>query len=91
MHEIFSDVVPHYEEGVSDGSILTEYPRELSEVILIPTNWLNPLVIETDVDSMENRVRFFNSMLKNMGIELLDKQMMESYMRYCTLVNQKLK
>lgn len=94
MHEIFSDVVPYYvqpvvEQGVSDGSILTAYPRELSEVILMLSNlWLNPLVIETDVDSMEKRVRFFNLMLKKMGIELLDEQMMESYMRYYTLVNQ---
>ncbi|WP_324825822.1 TetR/AcrR family transcriptional regulator [Sinanaerobacter sp. ZZT-01] len=95
MHEIFSDVVPHYvqpviEQGVSDGSILTEYPKELAEVITMLTNlWLNPLVIETDVDSMEKRVRFFNSILKNMGIELLDEQMIESYRRYCALVNQK--
>jgi AcrR family transcriptional regulator len=95
MREIFSDVVPYYmqpviEEGVADGSIHTEYPKELSEVITMLTNlWLNPLVIETDVDSLEKRVRFFNLMLKNMGIELLDEQMLESYRRYCTLANQK--
>lgn len=96
MREIFSDVVPYYmqpviEQGVADGSIHTEYPRELSEVITMLTNlWLNPLVIETDEDSMEKRARFFNLMLKNMGIELLDEQMLESYRRYCTLANQKL-
>lgn len=95
MHEIFSDVVPHYvqpviEQGVADGSIQTEYPRELSEVIIMLTNlWLNPLVIEMDVDSMEKRMRFFNLMLKNMGIELLDEQMLASYRRYCTLAKQK--
>lgn len=95
MREIFSDVVPHYvqpviEQGVADGSIQTKYPRELSEVIIMLTNlWLNPLVLETDVDSMEKRVRFFNLMLKNMGIELLDEQMLKSYRRYCTLANQK--
>lgn len=92
MREIFSDVVPHYvqpviEQGVADGSIQTPYPKELSEVIIILTNlWLNPLVIKTDVDSMEKRVRFFNLMLKNMGIELLDEQMLKSYTRYCTLI-----
>lgn len=88
--------MPHYvqpviEQGVADGSIQTEYPRELSEIIIMLTNlWLNPLVLETDVGSMEKRVRFFDSMLKNMGIELLDEQMVESYRRYCTLANQKL-
>lgn len=96
MREIFSDVVPRYvqpviEQGVADGSIQTEYPRELSEVIIMLTNlWLNPLVLETNVDSMEKRVRFFNLMLKNMGLELMDEQMLESYRRYCTLANQKI-
>ncbi len=95
MREIFWDVVPYYiqpviEEGVADGSIHTKFPRELSEVITMLTNlWLNPMVIETDVDSMEKRVRFFDLMLKNMGIDLLDEQMLESYRRYCTLANQK--
>lgn len=95
MREIFSDIVPHcvqpiVEQGVADGSIQTEYPKELSEVIIMLTNlWLNPLVIETDVDSMEKRVRFFNLMLKNMGIELLDEQMLVSYRRLCALANQK--
>lgn len=62
--------MPHYvqpviEQGVADGSIQTEYPRELSEIIIMLTNlWLNPLVLETDVGSMEKRVRFFDSMLK---------------------------
>ncbi|WP_027399412.1 TetR/AcrR family transcriptional regulator [Anaerovorax odorimutans] len=94
IREIFLDVVPNYvqpviEQGVADGSILTEYPRELSEVIIILTNlWLNPLVLEADVDSMEKRVHFFNLMLKNMGIELLDEQMLKSYRRYCTLANK---
>lgn len=93
MREIFLDVVPHYvqpviEQGVADGSIQTKYPRELSEVIIMLTNlWLNPLVLETDVDGMEKRIRFFNLIL--MGIELLDEQMMEFYRRYCTLVDQK--
>ncbi|WKY43260.1 TetR/AcrR family transcriptional regulator [Eubacteriaceae bacterium ES2] len=94
IREIFFDIVPNYmqpiiEEGVADGSLQTEYPRELSEVIIMLTNiWLNPLVLETDVESMENRVRFFNLMLKNMGIELLDEQMLQSYRRYCILASQ---
>ncbi|KAF5073723.1 TetR/AcrR family transcriptional regulator [Anaerotignum sp.] len=95
MREIFSDVVPHYvqpvmEQGIADGSIQTAYPKELSEVIIMLTNlWLNPLVINTDADSMEKRVHFFNLLLKNMGIELIDEQMLKSYRHYCNLANQK--
>lgn len=97
MREIFSDVVPFYvqpviEQGVADGSIKTAYPRELSEVLITLTNlWLNPLVIEADVESMENRMRFFNALLDNLGIALLDEPMMEAYRQYCVLANQKAK
>ena len=65
---------------------LTEYPRELSEVIVLLANiWLNPLVIRADLSEMEGRVRFFNELLCGMGLDLLDDEMLESYIRYCRL------
>ncbi|MDD3339856.1 MAG: TetR/AcrR family transcriptional regulator [Lachnospiraceae bacterium] len=91
IREIFYDVVPYYiqpviEEGIRDGSIVTEYPKELAEVITLLANiWLNPLIIEADAESMERRVRFFNSILRAAGINLLDEQMLDSYKRFCAL------
>jgi len=95
IREIFSDVVPNYvqpviEEGIADGSIQTEYPKELSEVIIILANlWLNPLVIESDLGSIERRIRFFCLMLKDMGIDLVDEQMLESFRYYYTSIDQR--
>lgn len=89
MREIFSEVAPKYifpviKQGIRDGSIVTEYPRELSEVIVLLANiWLNPLVIRADLSEMEGRVRFFNELLCGMGLDLLDDEMLESYIRYC--------
>lgn len=91
MREIFSEVAPKYifpviKQGIRDGSIVTEYPRELSEVIVLLANiWLNPLVIRADLSEMEGRVRFFNELLCGMGLDLLDDEMLESYIRYCRL------
>ena len=91
MREIFSEVAPKYifpviKQGIRDGSIVTEYPRELSEVIVLLANiWLNPLVIRADLSEMEGRVRFFNELLGGMGLDLLDDEMLESYIRYCRL------
>ncbi len=92
VQEIFSDVAPNYvkpvlEQAIKDGSIKTDYPKEMAEVIILLTNlWLNPLVIRTDADNMEKRVRFFNDLLKRYNIELLDEEMLNSYKRYCTLI-----
>lgn len=91
MREIFSEVAPKYifpviKQGIRDGSIVTEYPRELSEVIVLLANiWLNPLVIRADLSEMEGRVCFFNELLCGMGLDLLDDEMLESYIRYCRL------
>lgn len=89
LREIFYDVVPHYvrpviEAGIQDGSIKTDDPEELSEMLILLTNiWLNPSVIEADVATMARRVRFLDKALRGMGIELLDEPMIESYARYC--------
>lgn len=91
IQSIFNDVAPNYvrpilDEAIKDGSIKTNHPKEMAEVIILLTNlWLNPLIIETDVDEMENRVKFFNEILTKYGIELLDDQMLAAYKRYCTL------
>ncbi len=86
---IFYDVVPHYvrpiiNEGLEDGSIKTDYPEELSQVIVMLTNlWLNPMIIQADIETMSKRVRFFDKMLQCEGIKLLDEQMMNDYINYC--------
>ena len=71
LQEIFHEVVPFFvrpviEQGGRDGSIQTDYPKELSEVIVLLANiWLNPMVIKAEIGELANRVRFFNSLLKN--------------------------
>ena len=51
LESIFNEAAPNYLEpiirqGVKDGSIQTEYPRQLAEAILILSNiWLNPMAV----------------------------------------------
>ncbi|MDO5572589.1 MAG: TetR/AcrR family transcriptional regulator [bacterium] len=92
VNEIFSDVAPHFvqpiiEQGQRDGSIQTDYPKELAEVVSLLTNiWLNPFVVCSNLEEMQKRVCFFHELLKTQGLELLDDDMMESYTRYCKVI-----
>lgn len=85
IENILEKAVPVYiqpiiEQGMRDGSIRTEYPRELSEVLVILTNiWLNPEVIEASPEMMLHKVRFFDEILKGMGLDLFDEQMYQRY------------
>lgn len=73
-------IQPIIEQGMRDGSIRTDYPRELSEVLMILTNlWLNPAVIEATPEMMLRKVRLFDEILKGLGLELFDEQIFQRY------------
>ncbi|TYP69489.1 TetR/AcrR family transcriptional regulator [Paenibacillus methanolicus] len=73
-------IQPIIEQGMRDGSIRTDYPRELSEVLLVLTNlWLNPAVIQTSPEMMLRKVRLFDDILKGLGLDLFDEHMFQRY------------
>ncbi len=85
IENIFEKGVPLYiqpiiEEGMRDGSIQTDYPRELSEALMILTNlWLNPVVNQATPELMLRRVKLFDEILKGLGLDLFDEQMIQRY------------
>lgn len=78
-------IQPILQQGIDDGSIRAEDPRELAEAIMVLSNvWLNPLVSMTDEAGMRRRCRTFNALLDGVGIpRLLDEEMIEGYVAYC--------
>ncbi|MFD1957087.1 TetR/AcrR family transcriptional regulator [Paenibacillus thailandensis] len=85
IENIIDKAVPIYiqpiiEQGMRDGSIRTDYPRELSEVLMVLTNiWLNPAVIPASPEVVLRKVRLFDEILKGLGLELFDEQMIQRY------------
>lgn len=85
IENIIDKAVPVYiqpiiEQGMRDGSIRTDYPRELSEVLMILTNiWLNPAVIPASSEVVLRKVRLFDEILKGLGLDLFDEQMIQRY------------
>ncbi|MBB6634157.1 TetR/AcrR family transcriptional regulator [Cohnella thailandensis] len=85
IENIIEKAVPIYiqpiiEQGVRDGSIRTDYPRELSEVLMVLTNiWLNPGVIPASPEVVLRKLRLFDEILKGLGLDLFDEQMFQRY------------
>ncbi|MGW8821559.1 TetR/AcrR family transcriptional regulator [Paenibacillus lautus] len=85
IENIIDKAVPVYiqpiiEQGMRDGSIRTDYPRELSEVLMILTNiWLNPAVIPASPEVVLRKIRLFDEILKGLGLDLFDEQMIQRY------------
>ena len=95
LKSVIEDSVPNYiqpiiEQGVIDGSIKTDYPLELSEMVMLLSNlWLSPMIFEAPPENMLRRCRFFMELLNGIGLDLLDEQMVEQYEKFYRLYSEK--
>lgn len=89
ISEIYTFVVPRYIEpiirqGVEDGSIKTEYPKELAEVIITLLNiWINPLIVPASDEETERKLRFFKQLLDGFGLPIFDEDIIMETTKYC--------
>lgn len=82
-------VLPIIEQGIRDGSISTEYPKEIAELIMLVGNlWLDPMIFDDDPEGIYRKCRVFDSMLRSFGLDILDesvcvrlKELTEIYLR----------
>lgn len=78
------------EEGIADGSIHTEFPRELAEVLMLVSNvWLNPMIYHSSLEETVHKLKFYQYTLKLWGLDILDDEVIASLEGYTVLYNQK--
>ena len=78
------------EEGIGDGSIRTEYPRELAEVLMLVSNvWLNPMIYHSSLAETVQKLKFYQYTLRLWGLDILDDEVITSLEEYTVLYNQK--
>ena len=75
-------LTPYYqallEEGNRDGSLRTDYPRELAELLpLLTSLWLLPSVFPATKGEMKRKFQFLGEMLAAMGVPLFDESIQE--------------
>lgn len=77
------------EEGICDGSIQTEYPRELSEVIMLMGDfWLNPMIYHCEPQDTVRKMKFFQQTLKQWGVDVIDDACITSLEKVSTMINE---
>lgn len=71
-------VLPIIEQGIADGSIETEYPKELAELILLVGNiWLDPMIFDDDPEGIYRKCKMYDKMLRAFGLDILDESVFE--------------
>lgn len=97
MQAIINETVPKYvkpiiQQGIEDGSIKTDHPQELAEVISLLTSiWLNPMIFYSEPQDMLHRFQFFQQLLQGVGLELelLDSDITNSFLELSRIYTEK--
>lgn len=74
--KIFQELVPEIQkavdEGVQDGSIKTDYPEEIAELLMLTLNlWIGFRVSELSEEDLKRKILFIKKTFEGLGVPLL--------------------
>ena len=94
MRSIFTEVVPCFvdpiiRQGMADGSIRTEHPKELAEaMIILADGWINPIVQPTTPEEIRARCAVYNQLFCGFGIDgLIDQEIVDALLSYAEMAH----
>ena len=96
LHETIEEAAPNYilpiiKQGISDGSIQTDYPEQLAELILLTANvWMNSMIFDSSEEESHRKFMVFSQMLKGLGLDVVDDEILER-LQELTAIYQKSK
>ena len=77
----YQNLLPYWleliQEGQEDGSIKTDQPKELAELLILTDLWMIPSLFPGNIDDIKNRYKFVTVMLGKMGLPLYDEEMID--------------
>lgn len=82
LHDTIYEAAPNYilpiiKQGISDGSIQTDYPEQLAELILLAANvWMNPMIFDNTEEESYCKFMVFSQILKGFGLDIVDEEML---------------
>lgn len=91
LHDTIENAAPNYilpiiRQGISDGSIETDYPEQLAELILLVANvWMNPMIFDSSEDETYRKFMIFGQMLQGFGLNIMDDEMLERLQELASL------
>lgn len=71
-------ILPIIEQGISDGSIQTDCPAELAELIILAANiWMNPMIFNNSAEEAYRKFIVFRQMMQGFGLDIVDEEILE--------------
>ncbi|MCM1149240.1 MAG: TetR/AcrR family transcriptional regulator [Butyricicoccus sp.] len=94
LHDTVEYTAPKYllpilRQGIEDGSIQTDYPEQLAELILLVANvWTNPMIFDDPVEDSCRKFALFDQMLRGFGLDILDGQILDRLKELTVIYNE---
>ena len=89
VRSIFMEVAPCFIEpiirqGIADGSIQTDAPKELAEAMMLLSDiWINPIVQPSTPEEIRARCAMYNQLFAPFGItDLIDEEIVQTLLSY---------
>lgn len=74
------------EEGIGDGSIHTDYPKQLAEVLMLLGDiWLNPMIYHCEPDETLKKLKFYQYLLKLLDLDIITDEMIGRIEEYANI------
>ena len=95
LHETVHEAAPDYiapiiKQGISDGSIKTEYPEQLAELIILAANiWMNPMVFDNTKEEIYCKFMVFRQMMQGFGLDIIDDEILGRMMELVSIYEEK--
>lgn len=83
LRETMDEAAPNYilpiiMQGIEDGSIQTEHPKALAELIMLTANiWMNPMIFDNPPEEAYEKFMIFGQMMKGFGLDVLDDELLK--------------
>ena len=97
LHDTIDHAAPEYilpiiKQGISDGSIETDYPEQLAELILLAANvWMNPMIFNSSEEESYRKFMIFRQMLIGFGLDIVDDEIFERLKELAAIYQKKQK
>ncbi len=82
LYDTIEEAAPHYilpiiKQGIADGSIQTDFPEQLAELIIFVANvWTNPMLFDSMEDECYGKFMVFGQMMEGFGLDIVDDEML---------------
>lgn len=95
LHETVYEAAPDYilpiiKQGISDGSIKTDYPEQLAELIILAANvWMNPMIFDNTKEEIYCKFMVFRQMMQGFGLDIIDDEILDRMMELVSIYEER--